>query len=90
VCRTCRYASGATIQILLFGILAIEIKRKAPTAHTVLEIVSESPVPLALSMPFHWSVQQCLSFLIHPMLFISHVVRLYLYSPCDVAWSFMP
>ncbi|EIE20547.1 urea active transporter-like protein [Coccomyxa subellipsoidea C-169] len=34
------YAAGATVQILLFGILAIEIKRKAPTAHTVLEIVN--------------------------------------------------
>ncbi|KAK9845983.1 hypothetical protein WJX81_007616 [Elliptochloris bilobata] len=34
------YASGATIQIILFGILAIEIKRKAPTAHTVLEIIN--------------------------------------------------
>lgn len=33
------YASGATIQVLLFGILAIEIKRKAPSAHTVCEIV---------------------------------------------------
>ncbi|XP_047307796.1 urea-proton symporter DUR3 [Impatiens glandulifera] len=33
------YASGATIQVLLFGIIAIEIKRKAPNAHTVCEIV---------------------------------------------------
>merc|ERR1719155_285335 len=33
------YASGATIQVLLFGILAIEIKRKCPTAHTMCEIV---------------------------------------------------
>merc|ERR1719329_1719494 len=33
------YASGATIQILLFGILAIEVKRKAPNAHTFLEMV---------------------------------------------------
>merc|ERR1719238_174408 len=33
------YASGATIQILLFGILAIEIKRRAPHAHTVCEMV---------------------------------------------------
>ena len=32
------YASGATVQILLFGIMAIEIKRKAPRAHTVLEV----------------------------------------------------
>ncbi len=35
----CRYAAGATIQIVLFGILAVQIKMKAPTAHTVLEIV---------------------------------------------------
>jgi len=33
------YASGATIQILLFGILAIEIKRRAPNAHTFLEVI---------------------------------------------------
>jgi SSS family transporter len=33
------YASGATIQVLLFGILAIELKRKAPTCHTVCEMV---------------------------------------------------
>lgn len=33
------YAGGATIQVLLFGVMAIEIKRKAPNAHTVCEIV---------------------------------------------------
>ena len=36
----CRYAAGATIQVILFGLLAIEIKRKAPTTHTVLEIIN--------------------------------------------------
>jgi hypothetical protein len=29
----------ALLQVLLFAILAVEIKRKAPTAHTCLEIV---------------------------------------------------
>ncbi|MEW5297150.1 MAG: hypothetical protein WDW36_000377 [Sanguina aurantia] len=33
------YAAGATIQILLFSVLAVEVKRKAPTVHTVLEII---------------------------------------------------
>jgi len=33
------YASGATVQILLFSMLAIELKRKAPNAHTFLEII---------------------------------------------------
>lgn len=33
------YAAGATIQVLLFGILAVEVKRKARTAHTVCEMV---------------------------------------------------
>lgn len=33
------YAAGASIQVLLFGILAIEIKVKAPTAHTYLEFI---------------------------------------------------
>lgn len=31
--------TGACVQILLFGILSIEIKRKAPRAHTVCEII---------------------------------------------------
>jgi len=34
------YASGATIQILLFGILAIALKTVCPNAHTVCEIVN--------------------------------------------------
>jgi SSS family transporter len=34
------YASGATIQILLFGVLAIALKRVAPSAHTMCEIVN--------------------------------------------------
>lgn len=33
------YASGATVQVLLFAILAVEVKRKAPTVHTVLEVI---------------------------------------------------
>lgn len=37
------YASGATVQILLFATLAIELKRKAPNAHTFL--VSAYPPP---------------------------------------------
>jgi Na+/proline symporter len=34
------YASGASIQILLFAILAIEVKRRAPNCHTFLEIIN--------------------------------------------------
>ncbi|MCO5577813.1 hypothetical protein L7F22_031646 [Adiantum nelumboides] len=33
------YATSATVQILLFGIVAMEIKRRAPKAHTVVELV---------------------------------------------------
>ncbi|KAI8912741.1 Sodium:solute symporter family-domain-containing protein [Gorgonomyces haynaldii] len=33
------YASGATVQVLLFAILAIQVKRRAPNAHTFLEII---------------------------------------------------
>ena len=29
------YASGATVQVILFATLAIELKRKAPNAHTL-------------------------------------------------------
>ncbi|ORZ22324.1 Sodium:solute symporter family-domain-containing protein [Absidia repens] len=34
------YASGAVVQVLLFSVLAIELKRKAPNAHTFLEVVN--------------------------------------------------
>jgi Na+/proline symporter len=33
------YAAGATIQILQFGILAVDIKIRAPNAHTFLELI---------------------------------------------------
>lgn len=33
------YASGATVQILLFATLAITLKKRAPNAHTFLEVV---------------------------------------------------
>lgn len=33
------YASGATVQIILFATLAIQLKRKAPNAHTFLEVI---------------------------------------------------
>ena len=33
------YASGATVQILLFATLAIQLKRRAPNAHTFLEAI---------------------------------------------------
>ncbi|CAO3607472.1 unnamed protein product [Cunninghamella blakesleeana] len=34
------YGSGAVVQVLLFSVIAIELKRKAPNAHTFLEVVS--------------------------------------------------
>ena len=34
------YAAGASIQVILFGILAIELKRKAPMTHTFPELVN--------------------------------------------------
>jgi len=34
------YASGATVQVLLFGVIAIALKTVAPNAHTVCEIVN--------------------------------------------------
>ena len=52
-CRL-RYAAGATVQILLFGILAIEVKRKAPTAHTVLEIISKHRSRTLTALVAYW------------------------------------
>ena len=34
------YAAGKTIQVILFGVLAISLKKVAPSAHTVCEIVN--------------------------------------------------
>ena len=34
-----RYTVGGAIQIFLFGVVAMEVKRRAPRAHTVLELV---------------------------------------------------
>lgn len=36
------YASGAVVQVLLFSVLAIELKRRAPNAHTCLEVGFDS------------------------------------------------
>ncbi|KAJ5861150.1 uncharacterized protein N7529_008460 [Penicillium soppii] len=33
------YASGACVQIILFATIAIELKRRAPNAHTFLEVI---------------------------------------------------
>ncbi|KAK9455741.1 hypothetical protein V1511DRAFT_487676 [Dipodascopsis uninucleata] len=33
------YASGATVQIILFATIAIELKKRAPEAHTFLEVI---------------------------------------------------
>lgn len=40
------YASGATVQIVLFCVIAIELKRRAPFAHTFLEVVHARYGPL--------------------------------------------
>ncbi len=42
------YASGATIQVLLFGILAIELKRKAPDAHTFDITIAAFLIPVGV------------------------------------------
>ena len=34
-----QYAAGATVQILMFSILACKVKQNAPTCHTYLEII---------------------------------------------------
>ncbi|MFP3340436.1 hypothetical protein R0J91_20820, partial [Micrococcus sp. SIMBA_131] len=35
------YAAGACIQVLLFAIVAIQLKRRAPNAHTFLEFIGQ-------------------------------------------------
>jgi urea-proton symporter len=40
------YASGATVQVLLFATLAIELKRKSPNAHTFLEVIKARYGPI--------------------------------------------
>lgn len=48
MCRPFWYAAGATIQVLLFAILAIHVKLKAPRAHTG---VNQTPL-LSCTFPF--------------------------------------
>ncbi len=62
-------------QILLFGVMAVEIKRKAPRAHTVLELVRKRwghvanivrpcfhlPTHLTMATSIAWSSRQCLA-----------------------------
>ena len=38
-CSAFWYGSGATVQVILFAYLAIQLKRRAPNAHTFLEAV---------------------------------------------------
>ncbi|KAK1585393.1 sodium symporter family protein [Colletotrichum navitas] len=40
------YASGATVQIILFATIAIELKRRAPNAHIFLEVVKARYGPI--------------------------------------------
>jgi SSS family transporter len=44
------YASGATVQIILFATLAIELKRRAPNAHTFLEVIRARYGPITHSV----------------------------------------
>ena len=50
------YAAGASIQVILFGILAIELKRKAPMTHTFPELINarfgKTPHKIFLSFAF--------------------------------------
>jgi Na+/proline symporter len=48
------YAGGACVQIILFATLAIELKRRAPNAHTFLEVVKAryGPVTHAVFIVF--------------------------------------
>ncbi|KAK7206786.1 Sodium:solute symporter family-domain-containing protein [Myxozyma melibiosi] len=48
------YASGATVQIILFATIAIELKKRAPEAHTFLEVVRAryGPIGHAVFMCF--------------------------------------
>ena len=39
------YASGATVQILLFAVLAIQVKRRAPHMRTFMEVVRRASAP---------------------------------------------
>ncbi|TDZ61839.1 putative urea active transporter 1 [Colletotrichum trifolii] len=44
------YASGATVQIILFATIAIELKRRAPNAHTFLEVIKARYGPVTHSV----------------------------------------
>ena len=53
------YAAGATIQVLLFAVLAVEIKRKCPSIHTILEVVGIRWGTAAHLVPLHSQLAAC-------------------------------
>lgn len=62
--QTCRDAASDLRfcdGVQLFGIMAIEVKRKAPTAHTVLEIIRECYPSQTCSACAAWYDAACCS-----------------------------
>jgi len=58
------YASGATVQIILFATIAIELKRRAPNAHTFLEVIrarygAVTHVVFMVSLSNHMLITKC-------------------------------
>ncbi|VVT46620.1 uncharacterized protein SAPINGB_P001304 [Magnusiomyces paraingens] len=60
------YASGATVQIILFATLAIELKKKAPGAHTYLEVIKVRYGPIGHGVYLFFAV--CTNILVTVML----------------------
>lgn len=60
------YASGACVQIILFATLAIELKRKAPGAHTYLEVIKVRYGPITHCIYMFFAV--CTNILVTAML----------------------
>jgi hypothetical protein len=76
------YASGATIQVLLFGILAIEIKRRAPTCHTVCELVLARWGPAAHKTFIYFSLLT--SIIVTSMLLLGGSATINALAGCDL------
>lgn len=60
------YASGATVQVILFSTLAIELKKKAPGAHTYLEVIKIRYGPVGHSVFLFFAA--CTNILVTAML----------------------
>lgn len=79
------YASGATIQVILFGYLGISLKKVAPNAHTVCEIVNARWGPTAHKTFLFFCF--CANLIVTSMLLLGGAATVEALTGVDYRWA---